>query len=400
MKTAHQDTLLIHSGRAPAGFGGLVNTPPCRASTLLVDSYAEWQERRKGGNPYSHYARFGTATAHSFEDMLAELEGAHGALIFPSGLAACTHALLAFLQPGDHVLMTDNVYGPTRAFAQQTLARLNIEVEYFDPAEGAELALRMRDNTRVVYLESPGSQTFEVSDIPALAAAARTRNAIVMMDNTWATPLYFKPFEHGVDVSLHAATKYLVGHSDAILGAATANARAWPQLQTAGHSFGQTAGPDDLFLAIRGLRTLSVRLQRHQETAMLLARRLQEHPAVAQVLHPALPEAAGHAFWQRDFRGASGLFGVALKANANQECALAQAFDALQLFGIGLSWGGYESLALPVDPPARNIACWQAQGPLLRLHAGLEDAEELWHDLSSALDAYLQRASVKVTRVA
>lgn len=400
MKTAHHDTFLAHAGRAPAGFGGLVNTPPCRASTLLVDSYAEWQERRSGGNPYAHYARFGTATTRAFEDMLAELEGAHGALIFPSGLAACTHALLALLTPGDHVLMTDNVYGPTRAFALHTLARLGIEVEYFDPAEGAQLALRLRDNTRVVYLESPGSQTFEVSDVPALAAAAHSRNAIVMMDNTWATPLYFKPFEHGVDVSLHAATKYLVGHSDAILGAATANTRAWPQLQAGAQAFGQTAGPDDLFLAIRGLRTLSVRLERHQHTAMLLAQRLQEHPAVAQVLHPALPEASGHAFWRRDFHGASGLFGVVLEPVARQDEALARAFDALRLFGIGLSWGGYESLALPVDAPARDIAPWQAPGPLLRLHAGLEDAEELWGDLAGALDAYAQRQAGSIIRVA
>ena len=389
MNTAHDDTFLIHAGRAPASFGGLVNVPACRASTLLTASYAEWQQRRSAGNPYAHYARFGTPTTRAFEDTLAELEGAHGALIFPSGLAACTHALLAFLSPGDHVLMTDNVYGPTRAFAQQALARLAIEVEFFSPAEAADIALRLRGNTRVVYLESPGSQTFEVCDIPAMAAAAHTGDAIVMMDNTWATPLYFKPFDHGVDVSIHAATKYLVGHSDAILGAATANARAWPQLQASAQAFGQTAGPDDLYLALRGLRTLSVRLQRHQETALLLARRLQNHPAVARVLHPALPDSPGHAYWKRDFHGASGLFGVILKPAPDQEHALAQAFDKLRLFGIGLSWGGYESLALPVDPPARSVTPWRATGPLLRLHAGLEDPEELWRDLARALAAYM-----------
>jgi len=388
MKPAHDDTFLIHAGRAPAGFGGLVNTPPCRASTLLVDSYAEWQRRRSGGNPYAHYARFGTPTTRAFEDTLAELEGAHGALVFPSGLAACSHALLAFLAPGDHLLMTDNVYGPTRAFALHTLARLGIEVEFFAPAEGADIARRLRAGTRVVYLESPGSQTFEVSDVPAMAAAAHARDAIVMMDNTWATPLYFKPFEHGADVSIHAATKYLAGHSDAILGAATANARAWPQLQAGAQAFGQTAGPDDLYLAMRGLRTLSVRLQRHQDNALLLAQRLRDHPAVAQVLHPALPDAPGHNCWKRDFHGASGLFGVVLNPPADPEQALARAFDSLRLFGIGLSWGGYESLALPVDPPARSVTPWQAAGPLLRLHAGLEDGEELWRDLSAALEAY------------
>lgn len=390
MNSNHDDTLLIHAGRAPAEFGGLVNTPACRASTLLADSYDAWRRGRDGGNPYGHYARFGTPTTRAFADMLAELENAHGAIVFPSGLAACTHALLAFVAPGDHVLMTDNVYGPTRSFACRTLARLGVEVSFFSPLDGADAARRLRANTRVVYVESPGSQTFEVGDVPAITAAAHRRGAIVMMDNTWATPLYFKPLDHGVDVSIHAATKYLVGHSDAILGAAAANARAWPALQAGAHGFGQTAGPDDLYLALRGLRTLSVRLQRHQETALLLARRLQSHPAVDGVLHPALPDAAGHLFWKRDFKGSSGLFGVLLKPVRDQEQALARAFDSLRLFGIGLSWGGYESLALPVDPPLRTVAPWRASGPLLRLHAGLEDPEALWQDLSHALAAYAQ----------
>ncbi len=390
MHTAYDDTLLIHAGRAPASFGGLVNTPACRASTLLVPSYDAWMRSCEGGNAYGHYARFGTPTTRAFEDILAELEGAHGAVVYPSGLAACTHTLLAFVSPGDHVLMTDNVYGPTRSFACQTLARLGIEVTFFAPEEGANVSARLRPNTRVVYVESPGSQTFEVSDVPAIAAAAHQHGAIVLMDNTWATPLYFKPFEHGVDVSIHAATKYMVGHSDAILGAATANERAWPTLQAAAHSFGQTAGPDDLYLALRGLRTLSVRLQRHCETALLLADRLQEHPAVARVLHPALPGCPGHAFWQRDFTGASGLFGVVLKPAENVEQALSVAFNRLQFFGIGLSWGGYESLALPIAKPARAVNPWEDAGPLLRLHAGLEDPETLWNDISAALNAYAE----------
>ncbi|WP_397475197.1 cystathionine beta-lyase [Pusillimonas sp.] len=390
MNSSPDDTLLIHSGRAPSSFGGMVNTPACRASTLLVGSYEELRKRRANGNAYGHYARFGTPTTQAFCDMLAELEGARGAVVFPSGLAACTHALLGFLAPGDHVLMTDNVYGPTRAFATCTLARMGIEVTFFSPLDGAQIALHMRTNTRVVYLESPGSQTFEVSDTPAIAAAARQRGAIVMMDNTWATPLYFKPLEHGVDVSIHAATKYLVGHSDAILGAVSANARAWPGLRDAAHAFGQIAGPDDLYLALRGLRSLSVRLQRHQHTALLLAKRLMEHPAVQDVLHPALPHAPGHHYWKRDFKGASGLFGVVLRPVPDQEHALAKVFNSLCLFGMGLSWGGFESLALPIDPPVRAVASWQAEGPLLRLHAGLEDAEMLWQDLSCALDAYVQ----------
>lgn len=388
MKTMHDDTLLIHSGRAPAHFGGIVNTPPCRASTLLVDSYADWTAKRAGSNPYGHYARFGTATSQSFEALLVELEGAYGAQVFPSGLAACTHAMLAFLSPGDHVLVTDNVYGPTRAFANQVLSKLGVEVEYFCPSEGADIAKRFRSTTRVLYLESPGSQTFEVADIPAMTKVARALGIWVLMDNTWATPLYFKPFEHGVDVSIHAATKYLVGHSDAILGAVTTNQRAWAPLQAHAQAVGQTAGPDDIYMATRGLRTLSVRLQRHQATALMLAERLQSHPAVAAVLHPALASSPGHAFWKRDFLGASGLFGVALQPSPAGAKALETLFDQLTLFGIGLSWGGYESLALPVDVPARSVMQWPHQGPLLRLHAGLEDPESLWADLANALSVY------------
>jgi|TARA_R100001143_G_C3357263_1_gene133241 cystathionine beta-lyase len=388
MKTSHDDTLLIHSGRAPAHFGGMVNTPPCRASTLLVDSYADWKAARADANPYGHYARFGTATTRSFEALLAELEGAYDAQVFPSGLAACTHAMLAFLSPGDHILITDNVYGPTRAFADQVLSKMGVQVEYFCPLEGASIAKRFRSTTRVLYLESPGSQTFEVVDVPALAQVAHAFGAWVLMDNTWATPLYFKPFQHGVDVSIHAATKYLVGHSDAILGAVTTNQRAWPRLQAHAQAFGQTAGPDDIYMATRGLRTLSVRLQRHQATALMLAERLQAHPAVEAVLHPALSSSPGHALWKRDFLGASGLFGVVLQPVPAGAQALEKFFDQLTLFGIGLSWGGYESLALPIDTPSRSVTSWPYQGPLLRLHAGLEDPETLWADLANALSVY------------
>ena len=388
MKTSHDDTLLIHSGRAPAHFGGMVNTPPCRASTLLVDSYADWKTARADATPYGHYARFGTATTRSFEALLAELEGAYAAQVFPSGLAACTHAMLAFLSPGDHILITDNVYGPTRAFADLVLSKMGVQVEYFCPLEGASIAKRFRSTTRVLYLESPGSQTFEVADVPALAQVVHAFGAWVLMDNTWSTPLYFKPFQHGVDVSIHAATKYLVGHSDAILGAVTTSQRAWARLQAHAQALGQTAGPDDIYMATRGLRTLSVRLQRHQTTALMLAERLQAHPAVAAVLHPALSSSPGHAFWKRDFLGASGLFGVVLKPVPAGAPALERFFDQLTLFGIGLSWGGYESLALPIDAPSRTVMPWPHQGPLLRLHAGLEDPEALWTDLTNALSVY------------
>lgn len=377
------DTILAHAGRHPAAFGGLVNTPVCRGSTIVASTLEEWEGRKQPGNPMASYGRFGTATTRAFEDAVAGLEGAHRAIVFPSGLAACTHALLAVVRPGDHVLVTDNVYGPTRHFAQRVLTRMGVQVEFFGPGEGAGIRQRMRPNTRAVYLESPGSLTFEVQDVGAIAEQARARNAWVLMDNTWATPLFFRPFDHGVDISIHAATKYLVGHSDALLGVATANARAWELLREGAHDFGQTAGPDDIFLALRGLRSLGVRLRRHHENGVALASALQGDPRVARVLHPALPGNDGHALWRRDFLGASGLFAVELLPLARER--LSVFFSTLQLFGIGLSWGGYESLALPVDAPARSVEPLQVKGPLVRLHAGLENVDDLILDVKNAL---------------
>jgi cystathionine beta-lyase len=261
---------------------------------------------------------------------------------------------------------------------------MGIEVEFFDPLIGAGIGASMRPNTRLVYLESPGSVTFEIQDVAAIAEQARQRGAFVVMDNTWATPLYFKPFEHGVDISIQAATKYIVGHSDALLGVATANRRSWDLLREGAHDFGQTAGPDDIYLALRGLRSLSVRLRRHQHNGMALAQALRAHPAVQQVLHPGLPGDAGHALWKRDFQGASGLFAVALKPMSRAQ--LSTFFSSLQLFGIGLSWGGYESLALPVEPPTRSVRPFHCDGPLVRVHAGLEDVDELIEDFTCALE--------------
>lgn len=377
------DTVLTQLGRDPAAFGGLVNTPVCRGSTIVANSLEEWEARKQPGNPMASYGRFGTATTRSFEDAVAQLEGAHRAIVFPSGLAACTHALLAVVRPGDHVLVTDSVYGPTRHFAQKVLTRLGVQVEFFAPGEGAAIGLRMRPNTRAVYLESPGSLTFEVQDVRAIAEQARARDALVLLDNTWATPLFFRPFDHGVDISIHAATKYLVGHSDALLGVATANARAWGLLREGAHDFGQTAGPDDIYLALRGLRSLGVRLRRHHENSVALASALQADARVARVLHPALPGDPGHALWKRDFQGASGLFAVELQPMAREQ--LSVFFSSLRLFGIGLSWGGFESLALPVDPPARSVQPLQVRGPLVRLHAGLENVDDLVLDVKDAL---------------
>lgn len=383
------DTQLTHLGRSPSMHAGLVNVPVYRGSTILASTFEEWEAQKQAGNLVANYGRFGSPLSRALEESICELEGGHGSMLFPSGLSACTHALLGLLRSGDHLLITDNVYRPTRTFAEQVLKRLQIEVEYFDPADVAGFRDRVTDRTRVVYLESPGSLTFELQDVPALARAAHSVGAFVLLDNTWATPLYFKPFAHGVDVSVHAATKYIVGHSDALLGVATANERAWPALQSSAHHFGEIAGPDDIFLALRGMRTLSVRLKRHWENGVQLARAMASHPGVAAILHPALPCHPGHDLWRRDFLGASGLFGVVLKPMTQAQ--LSRLFGSFKLFGIGLSWGGYESLALRVDPrPGWSAAGDINSGPLLRIHAGLEGAHDLVADMTKALDAAVE----------
>ncbi|MCS3835724.1 cystathionine beta-lyase [Pseudomonas sp. JAI111] len=387
-------TQFIHAGRTPDQFGGLVNTPIFRGSTILATSFDSWEASKVNGNPYSNYGRFGTPTTRSFEDAIAELEGGHGCCVFPSGLSACVHSLLAFVSTGDHVLMTDNIYGPTRTFATNVLNRMGVEVEFFAPAMGSKIAELMRPNTRVVFTESPGSLTFEVADLPALCEAAHSVGAFVLLDNTWASPLYFKPFEHGVDVSIQAATKYIVGHSDALLGTATANERAWELLKAGAHDFGQIASPDDLFLALRGLRTMPVRLQRHWTNGVALATSLSEHPAVSEVMHPALPNTPGHDLWKRDFLGASGLFGIRLKSSDSD--VLRRLFDHLKLFGIGLSWGGFESLVVPVGTPVRTCVKSPAQGYVIRVHAGLEHVDDLIADFTQALDIAIRSPQIAV----
>jgi len=378
------DTQLTHWGRDPASFHGLVNIPACRGSTIVASTLEEWDARKRPDNPMASYGRFGSPLSRAFERAVAELEGGHAAIVFPSGLAACTHALLSIARPGDHLLVTDSVYGPVRSFALGVLQRLGIEVEFYDPQLGGDIRTRLRPDTRVVYVESPGSLTFEMQDVAAIAQEAHRVGAFVVMDNTWATPLFFRPFEQGVDVSIQAATKHIVGHSDALVGVATANPRAWDLLRQGAHDFGQTAGPDDLYLALRGLRSLGVRLRRHQAGALAVAQWLSTHPAVARVMYPALPGDPGHAIWRRDYLGASGLFAVALRPVP--AALLRRFFDRLQLFGIGLSWGGYESLVLPVEAPVR-IRPPSLPGPLVRIHVGLEDPGDLIADLGQALEA-------------
>ncbi|MBO4228511.1 cystathionine beta-lyase [Bradyrhizobium neotropicale] len=377
------ETQLSHLGREPAKHAGMVNVPIYRGSTILSETLEEWESRKR--DPTLTYGRFGSPLSRALETAVCELEGGYRSILFPSGLSACAHSLLGVLKAGDHLLISDSVYQPMRAFADQVLARLQIEVQYFCPTIGPELSAKIKENTRAVYLESPGSMTFEVQDVPVLAAIAHQSHAVVIMDNTWATPLLFKPFQHGVDISIHAATKYIVGHSDVLLGIATANEAAWPALQSSAHHFGETAGPDDIYLALRGLRTLAVRMKQHCDNGLKLAQSLQAHPAVDKVLHPALPSDPGHEIWERDFLGASGLFGVVLKPMARPQ--LSVLFNSLRLFGIGASWGGYESLALAVDPPKRTETSLALAGPLLRIHAGLEDASDLIADMHQALRA-------------
>ena len=389
----HDATHYLHCGRDSETYGGLINTPVFRGSTVLAKDFNSWEASKKDGNPYANYGRFGTPTTRAFEEAIAGLEGGHASLVFPSGLAACVHALLAFVSAGDHVLITDNIYGPTRTFVSTVLTRLGVEVEFFAPAAGAGIARQLRPTTRVVFTESPGSLTFEVCDLPAICQAAHSVGAFVLLDNTWASPLYFKPFEHGVDVSIQAATKYIVGHSDALLGVATANERAWPLLKAGAHNFGQTASPDDLFLALRGLRTLPVRLQRHWSNGVTLARSLEQHPLVTRVMHPALPNDPGHDLWKRDFLGASGLFGI--EVNTQDPTVLARLFDNLKLFGIGLSWGGFESLVVPVGHPVRQHTP-APLGYLIRVHAGLEHVDDLVLDFQRALDIAVQKPCVAV----
>lgn len=374
------ETTLAHSGRPHPSEHPFVNPPVVRASTVLFESVGDMLGRK---TRYV-YGRRGTPTSEALTDILSELEGAEGTVITPSGLAAISIALLSLVGSGDHILVTDTAYHPCRHFCDTVLKRMGVETEYYDPTIGAGVARLIRPNTRVVYTEAPGSLTFEMQDIPAIVAAARAReNCFVVMDNTWATPLYFKPIEHGVDVSLMAATKYVVGHSDAMVGTVAAGPRAWKPLQETHGTFGLFTGPDDMALTLRGLRTMAVRLARHQESGLTLARWLAGRPEVGRVLHPALETDPGHAIWKRDFKGASGLFGVVL-ARPYSPAAVAAMLDGLELFGLGFSWGGFESLAIPAFPATtRSATRWEASGPLIRLHVGLEDPADLIADLEA-----------------
>ena len=374
--TLRSRTRLVHAGRDPKEQHGFVNTPIYRGSTVLADTIDDYQ----GGRNRYTYGTHGTPTTDSLTTAWSDLAGAAGTVLTPSGLAAITVALLAVLRAGDHLLVTDSAYFPTRRFCDGLLKRFGVETTYYDPKVGAGIVELFRPNTRAVLVEAPGSQSFEMQDIPAIAAQAAPRDICVVMDNTWATPLLFPPHARGVDIAIEAGTKYLGGHSDLLLGLTSANARYWPALQRCFTEMAICAGPEDVFLALRGLRTMELRLKEAEQQALTMAHWLAERPEVLKVLHPALPDFDGHDIWKRDFLGSSGLFSIVLKPVSR--AALSAMVDGLELFGIGASWGGYESLVIPFDCTTyRTATAWNPGGPTLRLSIGLEDATDLQADL-------------------
>ncbi|MGE3626383.1 MAG: cystathionine beta-lyase [Hyphomicrobiales bacterium] len=377
-----QRTRLIHAGRDPQDQYGFVNTPIYRGSTVLYPSTEQLHSRNQ---PYT-YGRRGTPTLRALETAVSELEGGEETVLAPSGLNAIACALLAFVKSGDHVLMTDSVYQPTRRICDNMLARLGVATTYYDPCIGEGIEKLITDKTRVVYCESPGSQSLEMQDIPAIASAARKRGAMVMADNTWATPLYCNPLGLGADVVIHAGTKYFCGHADANLGTVTVRKEHAAALRVTHGDMGICAGPEDTFLCLRGIRSLAVRLEQHRRSALEMARWLDARDEVSRVLHPGLDQYPGHEIWKRDFTGSSGLFSVILKPAGSK--AVAAMLDSLELFGMGFSWGGFESLAIPFDPSSyRTATKWQAEGPAIRFHIGLEDTDDLKEDLDRGFAA-------------
>ena len=376
------NTRLAHIGYEPRDYHGFVNPPVVHASTVLFPDYATMRDRAQ---PYT-YGTNGTPTTDALARALDALEGSAGTILVPSGLAAISVPMLAFASAGDHVLVVDSVYTPTRKFCDQVLARMGVEVEYFHPDVGEDFRHLMREETAIVMLEAPASNSFEMIDVPAITAMARERRpeCVVMMDNTWATPLFFKPLDHGVDVSIHALTKYPSGASDLLLGGVSANERCWPKLKATQTALGTCAAPDDCYLALRGLRSMNVRLRHHEMSTMVLCNWLKGHGQVKRVLYPALPDDPGHELWSRDFAGASGLFSFVLDGGIEEA---ARFLDALEIFGLGYSWAGYESLAVIPSFSDRTLAKGPQDGTAIRLQVGLEDPSDLIADLEKGFAA-------------
>ncbi|MCG8507797.1 MAG: cystathionine beta-lyase [Rhodospirillales bacterium] len=384
-KSARKETLLVTAGRRPEENFGIVNPPVYHASTVTFPTVAELEA--SDANPFVgvHYGRQGTPTTFALEEAVARLEGADGAVILPSGLAAIACALLALVRAGDHLLVTDSVYFPTRRFCDRVLRSFGVETTYYDPLVGADIRGLLRPETKAVFVEAPGSLTFEMQDIPAIAEAVHDRGVKVVMDNTWSAGLFYQPFEHGVDISVQAATKFIVGHSDAMLGTLAFSSELHDLMKSTANNFGYCAGPDDCYLALRGIRSLAARMARHQESGSRLAEWLVRRPEVDRILHPALPNCPGHEIWKRDFTGACGLFAVVLKPASKQ--AVSAMLDGLEVFSMGYSWGGYESLIIPTNPgKIRTATAWDHSGPSLRIHTGLEDVEDLIADLDAGFE--------------
>jgi cystathionine beta-lyase len=377
------ETALTHAGRQTGDHFGFVNTPVFRGSTVLFDTLDDLDDH----DASYRYGRQDNPTTRSVTSLVSELEGAAGTVVAPSGLAAITVAMLSALDAGDEVLVTDSAYEPTRNFSRDLLKRYGITARFYNPRAGAGIADLFTDRTKAVFVESPGSLTFEVQDLPAIIAAAKQRDITVIVDNSWATPLYLQPLALGADIVVHAATKMFVGHSDVMFGTASANDRSWSRLTRTHRLLGITASPDDAFLVARGLRTLAIRMKEHQARALEMARWLETLPMVLKVFHPALPSHPDHAIWKRDFTGSGSLFSI-LCEPAPREAVAAMVND-FKLLGMGYSWGGYESLCLPIHPERiRTAVDWNAKGDMFRLHIGFEDIDDLKADLLAGLERY------------
>jgi len=383
----HVNTLVTELGRNPKRDSGSVNPPVHHTSTLIFDSFQSMRDYEAGKTNLPGYARHGTPTVLDLEHAIATLEGGDNCCVTASGQSATVLALMTALNAGDHLLVTDAIYNTTRLFILNDLARYGVEHTFYSPSQSPEeIEALFKPNTKAIYCESPGSLTFEVQDIPAIAKIAHARGALVIADNTWATPLLQKPFELGVDLSIHSMTKYIAGHSDLMMGCVTARDPLAKTLRKVHHRLAMCPGPDNAYLALRGLRTLAVRLKQHEQSTLRIAKAMQKRPEVARVLYPALPEDPGHALWKRDMTGSCGLFGMVMKETS--EAKIGAFVDALHHFGLGYSWGGYESLVIALQPArVRVVSDWPADSWIVRLHIGLEDPEDLLSNLAQAFDA-------------
>lgn len=384
-----KNTKLVTLGRDKQRTGKMVNPVVARTSTVVFDTVEELEKTAAQQHQYvDYYGRRGTSTTFAFRETMTELDGAAGCYVYPCGLAAITSAILSFVNSGDHILIVDSVYYPVRHFAATTLKRMNVEASYYDPLVGADIEQQIQSNTKVIFMESPGSLTMEIQDVPAITEVAKKHGIVTMIDNTFATPLNFKPLDFGVDVSIQSATKYINGHSDVMLGIVTANQQYWDTLQKHSYELGQCASVDDVYTALRGVRTLGVRLDKHAENARIVAKWLAQHPAVDHVRHPECETCPGHEFYKRDFTGSNGLFSFVMKQNST--AGYQAMLDNMQHFKMGFSWGGYESLILGVTDFSnqRTAVPWQYDAPLFRLHIGLEDTQDLIDDLDAGLARY------------